>query len=58
LCTPGLIARRVAASSTLEEKLLILMTLGDDRVVTATYILGERAHVDMAPIASMSDNLP
>jgi guanine deaminase len=56
LCTPGLIARRVAASSTLEEKLLILMTLGDDRVVTDTYILGERAHVDMAPTPPMSDN--
>jgi guanine deaminase len=42
LCSPGLLARRITHSSTLEEKLLILMTLGDDRVVSATYILGER----------------
>ena len=51
-----LLERRIAASSTLEEKLLILMTLGDDRAIAGTYILGERVHAGMAPDASMSDN--
>lgn len=37
-----LLARRTAAARTLEEKLLILMTLGDDRAIAGTYILGER----------------
>jgi guanine deaminase len=35
-----LIARRTAQSRTLAEKLLVLMTLGDDRVVSRTYVLG------------------
>jgi guanine deaminase len=48
-CATPLIARRIAASRTLEEKLLVLMTLGDDRVIAGTYILGEQAHIDMAP---------
>jgi guanine deaminase len=58
LCAPGLLARRLSSSRTLEEKLLILMTLGDDRVVSATYILGERVRTDMAPTAPMADNSP
>ena len=28
----------------LEERLFVLMTLGDDRVIEATYLAGERAH--------------
>ncbi|HEY0766992.1 MAG TPA: guanine deaminase, partial [Steroidobacteraceae bacterium] len=36
----ALIARRTAQARTLSEKLLVLMTLGDDRVVSRTYILG------------------
>jgi guanine deaminase len=35
-----LIARRTAQARTLAEKLLILMTLGDERAVSQTYILG------------------
>jgi guanine deaminase len=58
LCATPLLARRIAGSSTLEEKLLILMTLGDDRVIAGTYILGERAHIGVAPDPSMPDNLP
>jgi guanine deaminase len=58
LCAPALLARRMSNSSTLEEKLLILMTLGDDRAVSATYILGERVHADMAPAPPMPDNSP
>jgi guanine deaminase len=58
LCAPALLARRMSSSSTLEEKLLILMTLGDDRAVSATYILGERVHADMAPPPPMPDNSP
>jgi guanine deaminase len=39
-----LIARRTAQSRTLAEKLLVLMTLGDDRAVSRTYILGHEVH--------------
>jgi guanine deaminase len=35
-----LIARRTAQARTLAEKLLILMTLGDERAVSRTYVLG------------------
>jgi guanine deaminase len=53
-----LLSRRMAAARTLEEKLLILMTLGDDRAIAGTYILGERVHFDVAPTPSMPDNRP
>jgi len=36
-------ARRTAAADTIEEKLFALMTLGDDRNIAATYLLGRRA---------------
>lgn len=36
-----LLARRMAAARTLEERLFLWLTLGDDRAVQATYILGE-----------------
>jgi guanine deaminase len=35
-----LAARRMQAARTLEEKLFILMTLGDDRMVRQTYVMG------------------
>ena len=38
-----LLSRRAGQSPSLEEKLLLLMTLGDDRAVAATYILGQPA---------------
>jgi guanine deaminase len=37
-----LMARRFEQSSTLSERLLLLATLGDDRNVAATYIMGQR----------------
>lgn len=37
-----LLARRAARVRTLSERLLLMMTLGDDRAVAATYILGEQ----------------
>src|SRR5262249_54978451 len=40
-----LVARRTAQAPTLAEKLLILMTLGDDRVVSRTYVLGREVNV-------------
>jgi guanine deaminase len=40
-----LIARRTTQSRTLAEKLLVLMTLGDDRVVSRTYVLGREVSV-------------
>ena len=40
----ALMARRSACARNLEEQLFILMMLGDDRSVAATYILGECAH--------------
>ena len=39
-----LIARRTAAARSLSDVLRILMTLGDDRAVKATYILGRQVH--------------
>jgi len=39
-----LIARRTAAAAGLSDVLRILMTLGDDRVIAATYILGRQVH--------------
>jgi guanine deaminase len=40
-----LIGRRTAQSRTLAEKLLVIMTLGDDRVVSRTYVLGREVSV-------------
>lgn len=58
LCATPLLGRRIAAASTLEEKLLILMTLGDDRAIAGTYILGERVYVDTGRDPSMPGNPP
>lgn len=44
----ALIARRTAGSRILAEKLLLLMTLGDDRVVSRTYILGRETRAAAA----------
>jgi guanine deaminase len=53
----ALIARRTAAAATLSDVLRILMTLGDDRAIRATYILGRQVHG--APVTRwMSDNTP
>ncbi len=40
LAATPLIARRCAMAQTLAERLLILMTLGDDRCIRATHVLG------------------
>jgi guanine deaminase len=40
--TPAM-AHRAERVATLEEELFLLMTLGDDRAVSATYIAGEKA---------------
>ena len=40
-----LLARRTAQARSLAEKLLLLMTLGDDRVVSRTYILGREVNI-------------
>jgi guanine deaminase len=40
-----LIARRTTQARTLSEKLLVLMALGDDRVVSHTYVLGNEVSV-------------
>jgi guanine deaminase len=42
----ALMARRAAAATTLSDLLLILLTLGDDRTIAATYILGRQVHGD------------
>jgi guanine deaminase len=39
-----LMARRIAAVSDLSDLLRILLTLGDDRAIEATYILGRQVH--------------
>jgi guanine deaminase len=38
-----LLGRRLARVEDLMERLFVLMTLGDDRTVAATYIMGEKA---------------
>jgi guanine deaminase len=40
-----LLARRAAQSRTLAERLLVLMTLADDRAIAATYILGHSQEI-------------
>lgn len=40
--TPAM-ARRLEAAHNLEDELFVLTTLGDDRAVVATYLMGERA---------------
>lgn len=44
LAATELMARRSSLAASLSEKLLLLMTLGDERAVAATYIAGRRAH--------------
>ncbi len=39
-----LLARRTAQARTVEEKLLVLMTLADDRAIARTYVMGREAH--------------
>ena len=39
-----LIKFRMEYAGTLEEKLFVLMTLGDDRSIKATYVAGKKAH--------------
>ncbi|MBL8482753.1 MAG: guanine deaminase [Rhodocyclaceae bacterium] len=39
-----LLARRMEHASSLEERLFVLMTLGDDRAVRATHVLGEAVY--------------
>ena len=39
--TTPLLQRRIATTHRLDEKLLALMMLGDDRLVAQTYILGQ-----------------
>jgi guanine deaminase len=46
-----LIARRTARSRTLEEKLLALMTLGDDRAIGCTYVLGRQVQATQSRVA-------
>ena len=41
--TPAM-AHRMAAAKTIEEELFVLATMGDDRAVRATYVMGEAAH--------------
>src|ERR1700676_5494806 len=52
-----LIARRTAAAQSLSDVLRILMTLGDDRAVKATYILGRQAHGDPAPTITLTKSV-
>lgn len=42
--TPAMAHRMATIESDLAETLFVLMTLGDDRAVRATYVLGENAH--------------
>lgn len=42
--TPAMAHRAETVEGSLEEELFILMTLGDDRAVSATYVAGEKLH--------------
>jgi guanine deaminase len=42
--TPAMAHRMETIEGNLAEELFVLMTLGDDRSVRATYIAGERLH--------------
>lgn len=50
-----LLARRTSHARTISELLLVLMTLGDDRVVRETYILGRRVHGGRGTDRAQSD---
>jgi len=56
LAATPLLARRTSSARTLREQLLILMTLGDDRAIDSTYILGNAAYKRVAPCAAIPDN--
>jgi guanine deaminase len=47
-CATPAMAQRMAACDDLAGELFALLTLGDDRAVTATYVAGRRAHPDPA----------
>lgn len=57
-CATPLLARRMAQSRTLEEKLLVLMTLGDDRAIKATYVLGRQIHGAAPPLRPVQVSSP
>ena len=42
--TPAMAHRMETIEDDLAEELFVLMTLGDDRAVRATYVMGERLH--------------
>ncbi|HXV39372.1 MAG TPA: guanine deaminase [Steroidobacteraceae bacterium] len=50
-CTP-LLARRTAAATDIAGKLFLLMTLGDDRAVAATWVMGRLRHARTADSGS------
>jgi guanine deaminase len=45
-----LLARRMRATRTLAERLFLLMTLGDDRAVARTYVMGQLLHSREVPV--------
>jgi guanine deaminase len=47
-----LLARRMQATTTLEERLFALIMLGDDRCVLETYLMGERRHARDGEVAA------
>lgn len=55
-----LIARRTGAARSLSDVLRILMTLGDDRAIEATYILGRQVHgrPSAIPSPSITERVP
>lgn len=45
-----LLARRTATARSLAERLFLLMTLGDDRVISRTYVMGRLEHARTPPL--------
>ena len=54
----ALMARRGAAAATLSDALRILITLGDDRAIAATYILGHQVHGKPPLVQPVSSRRP
>jgi guanine deaminase len=47
-----LLKRRMERAETLADKLFVLMMLGDDRAVAATYLMGERVHDGLTEVTA------
>lgn len=57
LAATPLLERRLGLSKSLHETLFVLSTLGDDRCIRETWVMGRCAHRRDAPVATATDSL-